>query len=175
MSAPTELIGNSIGDVLYPRLSEAANNNENLTSLIKKATFSLAMIGMIPFGIIIIFGPELFTFVFGSKWLTAGSYAQWIALWSFFGFLNRPCIKSLPVLNAQRFHLLMSITMLISRIIVLIIGFLIIKDDKTTVALLGITGAMLNLTLILITLKISKSFDQSNLSINISEKGNIYE
>src|SRR5699024_4538293 len=80
LNIPSQLIGKAIGDVFYPRIAEAANNKEDLNKLIKKATFVLSGIGIIPFGIVILFGPSLFSFVFGSDWIIAGEYARWISL-----------------------------------------------------------------------------------------------
>lgn len=34
LSMPSQLIGKSVGDVFYPRISEASNNGENVTNLI---------------------------------------------------------------------------------------------------------------------------------------------
>ena len=156
LNIPSTLIGKSIGDVFYPRIAEAANNKENVTALIKKTTLVLAGIGAIPFGLVILFGPFLFSFVFGSDWDTAGEYARWIALWSFFGFMNRPSVRALPVLNAQKFHLIYTIFMLITRLGVLAIGYYMFSSDLVAVALFGISGAILNFGLITITLKISR-------------------
>src|SRR5699024_9958521 len=99
---------------------------------------------------------QLFSFVFGSDWFVAGEYARWLALWSFFGFINRPSVKSLAVLSAQRFHLIYTILMLITRLIVLAIGYYVFSSDIVAVALFGISGAILNIGLITITLKISR-------------------
>jgi len=160
LNLPTQLIGKSVGDVFYPRIAEAANNKEDLTGLIKKATISLAIIGIVPFGTIIIFGPWLFSVVFGSDWLNAGVYARWVALWTFFAFINQPSVRSLPVLSAQAFQLKYTIFMLITRVIMLGAGYFVFSSDKIAIALFGISGAILNLNLILITLKISKKFDK---------------
>lgn len=156
LNIPSSLIGKSVGDVFYPRIAEAANNKENVTALIKKATLALAGIGIFPFGLVILFGPFLFSFVFGSDWAIAGEYARWIALWSFFGFMNRPSVRSLPVLSAQRFHLIYTIIMLVTRLGVLAIGYYVYSSDLIAIALFGITGAILNFGLITITLKISR-------------------
>src|SRR5699024_489698 len=101
---PTRLIGKSVGDVFYPRIAEAYNNKENIPGLIKKATLALSGVGVIPYGLIVLFGPQLFSFIFGNDWSVAGEYARWLALWSFFGFINRPSVRSLAVLSAQRFN-----------------------------------------------------------------------
>lgn len=156
LTMPSRLIGNAVGDVFYPRIAEAAINKEDLTKLIKKGTWALAGVGLVPFGLIILFGPFLFSFVFGSDWAMAGEYARWIALWSYLGFMNTPSVKALPVLRAQRFHLFYTIFMLITRLGVLGIGYYVFSSDLVAIALFGISGALLNIGLIAITLKISR-------------------
>ena len=156
LGLPSRLIGQSIGDVFYPRVSEAANNKENVTHLIKKATFALLGLGVIPFGLIIAFGPFLFEFVFGEGWDVAGEYARWIALSSYSTFINKPSVRSMPVLSAQGFHFFYSIIKFIVRSSALILGFVLFNSDIVAVALFGITSALLNIILILITLRMSK-------------------
>lgn len=169
LNLPSQLIGKSVGDVFYPRASEAANNHERLTPLINKATLLLAAIGIVPYGLVILFGPWLFSFVFGQEWEMAGHYARWIALWSFFGFINRPSVRSLPVLSAQQFQLIYTIVMLIVRILALGAGYYIFKSDLIAIALFGISGALLNIGLIFITNIISRKFDKNNL-MNVKEQ-----
>src|SRR5699024_12088955 len=114
----------------YPIIAQAANNKEDLTAIIKKGTLVLAVVGIFPYGLIILFGPFLFSFVFGSDWVTAGEYARWIALGSYFGFINKPSVKSLPVLSAQRFHLIYTIFILLTRIEFLERGFYVFASDQ---------------------------------------------
>lgn len=156
LSIPTQLIGEAVGDVFYPKIAEDFNNGKKITGAILKATFGLAALGIIPFGIIILFGPILFSFVFGVEWIVAGEYARWIALWSFSNFINKPSVRSLAVLNAQRYHLMYTFFGLLVRILVLLIGFYIFSSDMIAVALFGIAGAILNVGLISFTLYLSK-------------------
>lgn len=157
---PTSLIGKSVGDVFYSRISEAANNNESLTKLIQKATLGLIILGFIPFGFVIMFGPWLFSVIFGLEWEQAGEYARWIAFWSFSSFIISPSLKSLPVLRAQAFHLRYTVYSLIIRMIALFFGSYIFSSDLIAVALFGGSSALLNIILILITLNISKKHDR---------------
>ncbi|MED1673251.1 lipopolysaccharide biosynthesis protein [Pallidibacillus thermolactis] len=167
LSVPSTLIGKSVGDVFYPRISEAANHGENLTDLIKKATLSLAAVGAVPYALVVLFGPWLFSLVFGQEWYTAGEYARWVALWIFFMFINQPSVRALPVLRAQSFHLIFTICTLIIRIAALFFGYSLFKSDVVAIALFGITGAILNLLLILITLRLSRKFDKERGQIAI--------
>src|SRR5699024_12786177 len=102
---PSRLIGKAIGDVFYPRITEAKHRGEDLNKLIKKATFALAGLGVFPLSLIIWIGPFLFSFVFGDEWLRAGEYARWIALFSYSAYLYQHAIKILVVLSSQLFHL----------------------------------------------------------------------
>jgi O-antigen/teichoic acid export membrane protein len=162
LNLPSRLLGQSVGDVFYPRITEAAQKNEDVSKLIKKATVALSAIGIVPFGVVIIFGPWLFEFVFGSEWVVAGEYARWIALASFTTFINKPSVRSMPVLSAQRFLLFFTITRLFFRVIALVAGFIIFKSDVIAIALLGIISAVLNILLIFVTLSISKKLNYAN-------------
>lgn len=163
LGLPSSLIGQSVGDVFYPRISEAANNGENIGRLIKNATFSLGAVGLIPFGVVIIYGPWLFEFVFGAGWDVAGEYARWIALTSFVVFINKPAVRSLPVLNAQRFHLIYTITLVIIRTLGLMTGFYIFNSDIIAIALFGVSSVIMNIALLLITIIISKKFQKEHI------------
>ncbi|MCT1578434.1 oligosaccharide flippase family protein [Oceanobacillus kimchii] len=161
LAIPSSLIGNAIGNVFYPRINEAALNKKNITKLLKKSIMALSAVGIFPFAIIIIFGPWLFELVFGSGWVVAGEYARWLALSRFFRFVNEPCIRVFPVLSAQSLHLKITIIQTITRLVALTSGFIIFNSDIIAISLYGVSGAMINLMIIFITLNRSKSFDGS--------------
>lgn len=163
LGLPSNLIGRSVGDVYYPRISEAANNGEITSSLLTKATISLAITGLIPFGIVIIFGPWLFGMVFGTDWIDAGVYARWLAVWSFFGFINNPAVKTLPVLSAQRFLLIFSVAAVIARLTALAIGGYIFESDIAAIILFSIVGVILNAFLIIGTIAKCKAYDRGEV------------
>ncbi len=156
LDMPSQLIGKSVGDVFYPRITEAAHKGENLTRLILKATLALAAVGFLPFAIIVVFGPWLFGFVFGVKWVVAGEYSRWLALWMFFMFLNNPSVKTVPVLKAQGFLLIFSFFTIAIRLVILTIGFYVFSSDLIAVALFGVSGALINIILIVTVLMKSK-------------------
>lgn len=152
LGVPSTLLGKAVADVFYPKIAEAANRNENLHKPIFKATLALAGVGIIPYGTVFLFGPWLFAFVFGEEWLIAGEYARWLAAWSYFGFMNRPSVAALAVLNLQGFFLVYEIVSLILRAASLYVGFAILNNDLQAVILFSISGVILNFALIFITL-----------------------
>lgn len=171
LQKPIQLIGKSVGNVFYPRISEAANNKENLSKLIKKATLAMGAVGLVPFGIIIVFGPWLFSVIFGGDWITAGKYAQWIGVYLFFEFINKPSVRTLPVLSAQLFLLKVTTVMLLVRIAALAMGYYIFSSDLVAIAFFGVSSAIVNILLILLTLRKSQMFDgfTKNVEENASQ------
>ncbi len=157
LSMPFRLIGIAVGDVFYPRVTEAYHRGEDVSRLILKATLALAGVGFLPFAVVVAFGPQLFSFVFGVEWVRAGEYARWMALWMFMGFVNRPSVVAIATLSIQRFFLIFEFISIGSRIVALAIGFFFFHNDVTAVALFALVGILLNLFLISITLIRAKS------------------
>ena len=159
LAMPTALLGKAISDVFYPRIAEAAHANENIFSHIFKATTALMVIGIIPFGLVFLWGPILFELVFGSEWGQAGEYARWLSLWLFFGFTNRPIVSAIPVLNLQGYFLIYEIISVIIRVLALSAAFFLYQSDLVAIAIFSITGAVLNIILITFTLHKSKKHE----------------
>lgn len=158
LNLPSLLIGKSVAQVFYPRITEAAQNDTNVSHLIIKATFALIAVGVIPFSMVVAFGPWLFGFVFGNKWTPAGEYARWLALGLFFAFINRPSVTSIPVLKLQGYFLAFEIVSIVLRILVLLIGFYIFADDIVGIMMFSLVNTLLNIFLILWTLYHSKRY-----------------
>jgi O-antigen/teichoic acid export membrane protein len=151
LDIPSQLIGKSVGDVFYPRITEAARNNEKITVLIFKATLTLAAVGFLPFALVAAFGPWIFGFAFGGEWIQAGEYARWLSLWMFFSFINRPSVVSIPVLHLQGLFLIYEVFSVFLRILALGISFYGFHNDILAIALFSLAGALLNFSLIIVT------------------------
>lgn len=152
MAVPSMLIGKAVGDVFYPHITEAAHNKENLFRLISKATIVLASLGFFPFGLVIIFGPWIFDFIFGDEWVVAGEYARWLSIWLYFGFLNRPSVAAIATLSLQKFFLGFEVFSVILRTFALFVGFFLYESDLVAIILFSLTAAFLNIFLVLKTL-----------------------
>ena len=62
---PLMIVGTSLGQVFFSKISEAKKNNLELMPLVLKVTKYLFLLSVIPFLLVIFFGEELFSFVFG--------------------------------------------------------------------------------------------------------------
>jgi O-antigen/teichoic acid export membrane protein len=142
MGLPSTLIGKAVNDVFYPKITEAAHNGENLPRHIVRATGALLVIGIIPFGLVFLFGPWLFGFVFGDDWTMAGEYARWLALFFLLNFINKPSVAAVPVLGIQRGLLVYELFSTGTKALGLVAGFYWFGSDLWAVALFSIIGVL---------------------------------
>lgn len=156
MGLPSNLISRSVGEVFYPRITEAARRGENLTRLILKATLYLAAVGFVPFAVVVAFGPWLFGLVFGAEWTVAGEYARWLAVMMFFFFINKPSVAAVPVLGLQRGLLIYEFFSTGSKLIAIYIGGVLLKNDQLTIVIFSIFGAVAYIFLIAWIIILSK-------------------
>lgn len=142
MGMPATLVGKAVNDVFYPRITEAARHGENLPRYILQATGALLVIGVVPFGLVVLFGPWVFGFVFGDEWVTAGEYARYLALFFLFNFINKPCVAAVPVLGIQRGLLVYEVFSTGAKVLGLVVGFYWFGSDILAVALFSLIGVV---------------------------------
>ncbi|WP_243668657.1 oligosaccharide flippase family protein [Methanoculleus chikugoensis] len=76
---PMAMVGTAISQVFYQKASEEMNQTGGVKTVVQEVHTRLIAVGIFPFIIFIILAEDLFTFVFGANWLTAGTYAQILA------------------------------------------------------------------------------------------------
>lgn len=158
LEAPAKLLGHSVATVLYPRINEAAIEGDNISRLLLNATFALLGLGTVLFGSLMILGPELFGWVFGAEWRQAGSFAQWLALWTLVSFAARPCIAAIPVVKLERFFLLHEIVSAVVRLSALLIGAILWDSAIIAVALFSVANVISYSVLIVVVLHVTRRF-----------------
>jgi O-antigen/teichoic acid export membrane protein len=148
LGLPSSLISGAVGTVFLPRVAEASQRSEKLRPLILKGTAGLALAGLLPFGVVVAFGPWLFGFVFGVEWVAAGQYARWLAVWLYFSFINVPSVQAIPLLGLQGQFLAYELVVITLRAASLAFGALVLESDVAAIALFSTTGALVNIWLI---------------------------
>jgi len=108
---PLGLISTSISQVFLSQISELHRNDKSYKAVVLKVAKYLALLGLIPLCVIGIFGPELFSLIFGSEWQIAGEYARILSIGYFFKFVVSPLsiiffinqrVKLLSVIQTSR-------------------------------------------------------------------------
>jgi O-antigen/teichoic acid export membrane protein len=157
LKGPNKLIGKSVSNVFYPKITEAAHKGRNLRQLIIDATLGLATAGIIPYAVIIIFGPWIFKLVFGAEWVMAGEYARWISFNIFFQFIARPSVVAIVTLGLQKGYLIYELISTAVELAALYAGFIIFKSDIIAVALFSVSYAISFIVLICWVIVTSKN------------------
>jgi len=124
------------------------DNPERLRRFFLKMTGGLLSIIIIPVLVIFIWGPELFSFVFGKEWVVAGEYAGWMFLWVAFGFSNVPGMILYNIFEKQKQFLFMNSILLLFRSISLFCGGFYMSA-LNTIILYSFVGLIFNLLVIL--------------------------
>ena len=155
INLPTNLIGDSVAQVFY---SEAANigktNPQEIKSLSVKLIKKLSLIALVPLITLLLFGPWLFSFVFGAQWYNAGIYARILSVMVYFHFIILPIGRIIEIFERQREGLIFNTIRLI---MVLLVFFVAKRFDFTsyqTVALYSLSNSITYIALLVVVMRI---------------------
>lgn len=149
ISAPMALILRALRQVLFQKACETDHHNGSLLNLYVKTTLGLFAVAMVPSAILVIWAPQIFSFVFGQKWLIAGSFTRSLVLWQVFMFCNLPSVLFSRVLRLQRQLFGFDIVLLAARVATLVIGGMFMSASMT-IFVFSLIGAIMNAIFILI-------------------------
>lgn len=91
VSLPINLVGQSVGDVFYGKISSLGIDKAQEIRLLAKSTLvKITLIAIIPAMVLMFFGEDLFSFAFGEKWMKSGTYASSLIILIFFRFIVSP-------------------------------------------------------------------------------------
>ncbi|MEE9351023.1 MAG: oligosaccharide flippase family protein [Thiotrichaceae bacterium] len=77
--SPLTFLSTSVGQVNLKKVVDLVHAKRSVLPYLHKVTLALIAISAIPTLLLLFFGPQIFTFIFGKDWLAAGEYAQILA------------------------------------------------------------------------------------------------
>ena len=154
INLPMMLIGTSIGQIYYERISKLDSPLEISRSTAKVFQQLLLMGSTVM--LILIFGDLIFSFVLGKVWRQAGEFAQYMAPWVYLVFIASPISNIYLKFGMQRRLMNFNIVLLLSRVAVLFGAVFLLEDVKLVVLLFSLTGFLIWYVLLLRELKLSK-------------------
>jgi O-antigen/teichoic acid export membrane protein len=88
LDLPKRLFAYSVSSVFYKEAVDLHNQSmERLQASLIRMFYLLILLSAIPYAAILIFGPGLFAFVFGSDWVESGILSQYLALYYVLEFI----------------------------------------------------------------------------------------
>ncbi len=121
--APLNIIGGAIGSVYRIRATQSAALLDEFRAEYVRTLLLLLPPALLFFAPLMFFGEEIFSYVFGSSWRTAGEIAQTLSPLYFVRFIASPLSMSLYVRNRMRFDMTGQISLLLTTATSLMIGW----------------------------------------------------
>ncbi len=111
---PVRTFTHAVGQVFFVRAAEAFRN-QKLGSLTELVSRRLTAVALLPMIVVAFFGPDLFGFVYGEPWRTAGQYGQFLSGWLLFATIASPLTKLFDITQHQRADLVLGIILFTSQ------------------------------------------------------------
>ena len=116
LELPITLIGNALMPVFWQKATETHQQNpERLGGMVLDLYYKMLYLGLIPFGVVTIYGDLLFKFVFGARWEMAGVYTGYLGYYYVFRLMSQVTAPVFTILNRQRFVLGTTVVLLVVR------------------------------------------------------------
>lgn len=144
LGIPVGIYSEAIGQIYYKEATIASPIEVRKKT--KSIMFLGTIIGIIPCVVIMLWGEQIFNFLFSPEWKTAGIMASYLVMWHLAGMIIAPvtCLLDIKFKLAQEFYF--SVSILFLRVITLIIcGYFF--EIKTTMLLFTIVGICFNAVL----------------------------
>jgi O-antigen/teichoic acid export membrane protein len=102
VGAPTGLIGQAVSKVYVGEVAKALRSGgRDLVRVYTRTVVGLIGLGAIPFGLVALFGPTLFAWIFGEPWRYAGDVVSRLSPMLFFQFITVPVSQTLNLTRRQ--------------------------------------------------------------------------
>jgi len=154
--APVQLISSSVQQVYSRTLTERYNRDQEIHDFSISVCKQLSLAAVVPFGILLLFAPSLFEFVFGESWREAGVYSQILTPFLFMVFIVSPLTYIPLLLNEQRKAFKIDIVYLILRVAALT-GGLLAGSAWIAIAAFSAVGVAVQLYLLFWILSLTKT------------------
>lgn len=102
LSAPAALVGQAVSQTFLQYVSRQQDDPVAIRRTMIYVWTAMGALGFIPFGLIALFGENIFTFAFGDKWSEAGTIAALLAPFWLVRFSSSPTSSIYLKLNMQR-------------------------------------------------------------------------
>lgn len=158
IALPITLFGQTTGEAYY---GEIARLGKGKNIEIYKITISIVkklfLVSIIPFFLLLLFGPWLFSFFFGTQWYEAGVFARLLSLSLLAQFIYSPIGNGLfNVLEKQRVVLMLNILRVVVSTSTFVMCYILVLNPITTIALYSITLSLYYIFSFIIVIKLIK-------------------
>lgn len=157
LQVPISLIGGSILGAFRVKAIEEFKTNGNCVQIFVKIFFFMFLIGVLPSGIIFLFGQKIFIIIFGNEWIFSGLFSQIMIFMFFAKFITSPLTYMFYIAERQSWNLIGQILFIISTFVSFYIGY-IQKSIILALILYTVSNTVLYIAYLLVSYLFAKGF-----------------
>ncbi len=160
LNAPITMIGRSVSQVFYQKISSDLNEGKAISGYIKKSSIRLLLLMSFPMAVIFFFGAPLFEFVFGADYRVAGQLSSYFAPFFLVRFVYFSQSTLFSAVRKIGVEFRQNLIFLFSQITALLLGYYYFKDFELTFMLLAGSGFLCYSFFIFALINTAKKADQ---------------
>jgi O-antigen/teichoic acid export membrane protein len=123
LDLPKRLFAYTVTSVFYRKAVEVNKTSfASLQELVVKMLYIFLCLSVVPYSIVTVFGPELFSFAFGAQWIKSGVIAQYLSIYCVFELLCISLDSLYYVLREEKRLFLSLIITFMVRLVALFVG-----------------------------------------------------
>ena len=157
MKLPSGILGSSLAQVFYKEASVKYNMDGDIQKLVLQLILKLFLIAIFPVLFLYFYSEELFSIIFGAKWVIAGIYAKNISLYILFHFIASPLGMVPLVVNKQEKAFFWGLVESILFVSIYVLSYLYYNDLAITLLILSFVMSVYFLIYFRWIYKISKA------------------
>lgn len=121
--APIVIVARSMRRVFLQKAAAIDNSGRSLHKPFLLATVALALLGVVPFGFLWLFGQPVLQWLLGERWFSAGRYLEIMAPWLLMLWVTAPSNPVFIVLRKQNVWLVLQVWLTILRLGAFVIAY----------------------------------------------------
>lgn len=143
LMAPTALVSGAIGEVFRSEAAISYKKFGNCREIFLKTLVKLMILSAAFVVPVLVFGPRLFSLVFGARWQSAGEIASALSIMVFFQNISSPLSQTVLLAEMQAVDLVWQISRLIVSVLSLYAGYALFGGYIAAIALFAVSFSIL--------------------------------
>lgn len=120
---PVRLVHKAVTPVYLQEISVSYHENRNaFQTRTRQTNHGLFLVGILPYGLVAVFGAELFSWAFGQNWYDSGQMAQYLAVFALFRLCTSPLSAIYRVAEKEHYALRSQFILFVLRCLPLVLG-----------------------------------------------------
>lgn len=159
LGMPITFISSAFGEVFRQKAAEDYNRTGSCRDVFIKTFKTLSFLSVLPFAVLAILGPQIFSFVLGAKWIEAGKFAQIMSIMYFFRFTVSPLTYIYYIANKQKEDFYLHFLFLLISFVSFYVGFKVSGSVFISILIYAILYSFIYLIYLLRSYKYSKGIN----------------